>query len=105
MLATGECHSVREFVEMAFARTEVEIVWQGEGADEIGIDAKTGDTLVEIDPWYFRPTEVSLLQGDATKAREKLGWAAKVPFDALVDEMIENDLRVVARRHGIESGA
>jgi GDPmannose 4,6-dehydratase len=92
VLATGETHSVREFVEKAFACVGRRIAWKGWGADEIGIDAATGRQLVAIDARYFRPTEVDLLLGDPTKARTKLGWHHTTSFDALVAEMVEADL-------------
>ena len=96
VLATGETHSVREFVEKAFAQIGVKIVWQGAGVDEKGIDAESGRVLVEIDPRYFRPTEVDLLIGDPSKARSKLGWQHKVSFEQLVGEMVAADLKTVA---------
>jgi GDPmannose 4,6-dehydratase len=95
VLATGETHSVREFVELAFAHTGVELAWKGAGVEEVGLDRKTGKVLVEIDPRYFRPTEVDLLLGDPTKAREKLGWTHKTTFRELVAEMVEGDLDVL----------
>lgn len=95
VLATGETHSVREFVERAFARVGREIAWRGTGVDEKGVDARTGDVLVEIDPAYFRPTEVDLLLGDPTKARERLGWVHRTPFAALVEEMVDADLELL----------
>jgi GDPmannose 4,6-dehydratase len=98
VLATGEAHSVREFVELAFAHTGVEIVWKGEGVEERGLDRRTGRVLVEIDRHYFRPTEVDLLLGDATKAKEKLGWTHKTTFRDLVTEMVEGDLQVMKAR-------
>ena len=88
VLATGRTESVRRFVELAFAEMEREIIWQGDGVDEIGMDAKTGKTLVEIDRNYFRPTETDLLIGDASKAKEKLGWEAKIGLEELVSEMV-----------------
>jgi GDPmannose 4,6-dehydratase len=88
VLATGRTETVRRFVELAFAELDREIIWHGEGVDEVGKDAKTGDVLVEIDPAYFRPTEVDLLIGDPTKAKEKLGWEAKIELEALVSEMV-----------------
>ncbi len=94
VIATGKTHSVREFVELAFAATGFHIQWHGFGVDEKGIDAETGQTLVEVDPRYFRPTEVDLLLGDATKAKEKLGWEAKTSLRQLVSEMVEEDLRL-----------
>jgi GDPmannose 4,6-dehydratase len=95
VLATGETHSVREFVELAFAEVGRTIVWQGQGVDEVGIDKASGKTLVRIDPRYFRPTEVDLLLGDPTKAREKLGWQHRTSFRELVKEMVESDLKTV----------
>jgi GDPmannose 4,6-dehydratase len=95
VLATGESHSVREFVEKAFAQVGRTIEWRGNGADERGIDKATGEVLVEVDPRYFRPTEVAALQGDATKARRALGWSHKTSFDTLVKEMVEADLVAV----------
>ena len=88
VLATGRTETVRRFVELAFAELDREIVWQGNGLDEIGLDAKTGETVVEIDPNYFRPTETDLLIGDPTKAKEKLGWEAKIRLEELVSEMV-----------------
>src|SRR5262245_30602777 len=95
VLATGETHSVREFVEKAFAQIGVRIVWQGAGVDEKGVDARSGRVLVQIDPRYFRPTEVDLLIGDPSKARSKLGWQHRVSFDELVSEMVAADLKAV----------
>ena len=97
VLATGEMHSVREFVELAFARVGREIVWRGSGVDEAGIDANTGTELVRIDPRYFRPTEVEQLLGDSSKARAKLGWSHKTKFKDLVTEKVERDLKLVER--------
>src|SRR5262252_7310663 len=91
VLATGEKHSVREFVERAFDHAGRRIVWRGEGVDETGIDAESGQILVEIDPRYFRPTEVELLLGDPGKARQKLGWRHKTSFVDLVAEMVDSD--------------
>jgi GDPmannose 4,6-dehydratase len=96
VLATGETHSVREFVDKAFAQTGIRIVWAGQGVDERGIDAESGRVLVKVDPRYFRPTEVDLLIGDASKARTKLGWRHRVSFDELVAEMVAADLKTVA---------
>ncbi len=99
VLATGETHSVREFVEMAFAHIGTTIEWSGAGVEEIGRDAKTGKTLVQVDPAYFRPTEVDLLLGDATKAYEKLGWKHTTPLKELVAEMVETDLKLATLEH------
>jgi GDPmannose 4,6-dehydratase len=92
VLATGETRSVREFVELAFAEVGRAIEWRGKGADETGIDKKSGKAVVRIDPVYFRPTEVDLLVGDASKAREKLGWKPKTSFTQMVKEMVASDL-------------
>ncbi|MFC5354300.1 GDP-mannose 4,6-dehydratase [Azospirillum himalayense] len=93
VLATGETHEVREFVQLAFEHVGRSIVWEGEGVNEKGIDSRTGTVLVEVDPRYFRPTEVDLLLGDPTKAREKLGWHHRTTFPDLVREMVESDLK------------
>jgi len=95
VLATGENHSVREFCERAFAVVGRRIGWQGEGADEIGVDQTSGKTLVKVDPRYFRPTEVDILLGDASKARATLGWKHKIGFAELVTEMVTSDLKAV----------
>lgn len=92
VLATGVTHSVREFVTMAFAEVGIQIAWTGTGVDERGVDAGTGRLLVKIDPRYFRPTEVELLIGDPSKAREKLGWKHETGLSALVSEMVREDL-------------
>ena len=92
VLATGECHSVREFVERAFAVVGRRIRWRGKGKDEVGLDEANGKVLVEVDPRYFRPTEVDILRGDAAKARVKLGWQHRVGFDDLVNELVTSDL-------------
>ena len=95
VLATGEAHSVREFVERAFARVGRSIEWRGKGANEQGIEAKTGEVRIEIDPRYFRPTEVDLLIGDPSKAQQKLGWRHKIDFGSLIDEMVDCDLKLM----------
>jgi GDPmannose 4,6-dehydratase len=97
VLATGETHSVREFIELAFAKVGRTIEWQGKGVDEIGMDKRNGNILVRIDPRYFRPTEVDLLHGDPSKARRVLGWHHKVTFPELVSEMVNSDLEVIAK--------
>ncbi len=106
VLATGEAHSVREFVELAFSKVGRKIEWRGKGVDEIGVNSASGETLVKIDSRYFRPTEVDMLLGDPSKARRVLGWQHKVSFPELVSEMVESDLKVVAgeshREHGNE---
>ncbi len=93
VIATGESHSVREFVERAFKETGVDLVWEGTGVKEVGKDKVTGKRLVHIDPRYFRPTEVEFLQGDPAKAREMLGWEPRVSFGNLVKMMVEEDLK------------
>jgi GDPmannose 4,6-dehydratase len=97
VIATGKQNSVRAFVELAAAKLGFEIKWRGTGTDEKGIDASSGRTLVQIDPRYFRPTEVDSLLGDATKARTELGWAPEIGFEALVTEMVEADLALAER--------
>jgi GDPmannose 4,6-dehydratase len=97
VLATGETHTVRSFVEAAFAAVGREIVWEGEGVNEVGRGTKNNDVLVQVDPRYFRPTEVDLLIGDATKAREKLGWRHRISLQELVSEMIASDIHCVAQ--------
>jgi GDPmannose 4,6-dehydratase len=99
VLATGESHSVRELAERAFARVGRRIEWTGSGAAERGVEAGTGRVLVEIDPDYFRPTEVDFLIGDPSKARQKLGWRHKVSFAQLIDEMVDADLKAVRNEH------
>ena len=95
VLATGESHSVREFVERAFAQIDRHIEWKGTGMEEKGIDSATGQVLVEIDPRYFRPTEVEILVGDPSRAHGKLNWKHKISFDALVEEMVRADMLAV----------
>jgi GDPmannose 4,6-dehydratase len=97
VIATGEVHSVREFVEAAFRHIGRKIVWRGQGVDEVGVDDASGQVLIRIDPRYFRPTEVDFLQGDPTKAREQLGWQPKVTFGDLVAMMIAEDIRLAER--------
>ncbi|MSO68786.1 MAG: GDP-mannose 4,6-dehydratase [Alphaproteobacteria bacterium] len=95
VLASGESHSVREFVDAAFAEIGRTIEWRGAGQSEKGIDAKTGAVLIEIDARYFRPTEVDFLEGDATKAHKQLGWRHRTGFRALVKEMVDADLKTM----------
>jgi len=97
VLATGETTLVRDFVAKAFEEIDIKLDWQGEGAAEKGVCPKTGRVYVEVDPRYFRPTEVDLLIGNPTKAREKLGWTHDTKWDALCAEMVKEDLNVVAR--------
>ncbi len=100
VLATGETRSVREFVERAFAEVGTELVWRGQGVDEVGIERKSGRVLVEVDPKYFRPTEVDILIGDASKARTLLGWQATTPFATLVSEMVAADMKTISDEAG-----
>ena len=95
VLATGESHTVREFIERAFAVVDRRIEWRGKGSSETGVDPVSGQVMVRIDPRYFRPTEVDNLVGDASKARAKFGWKHRVNFDALVVEMVEEDRRML----------
>ena len=92
VIATGEQHSVRDFVTIAATEMGIDINWQGKGIDEKGIDTKTGNIIVAVDPKYFRPTEVETLLGNPAKAKEKLGWTPKIPFKDLVTEMVQHDL-------------
>ena len=91
VIATGEQHSVREFIEIAAEQLDMGIDWRGEGVDEVGIDKATGNTIVGVDPRYFRPTEVETLLGDPAKAKSVLGWEPKVSFKELVEEMVASD--------------
>lgn len=103
VLSMNETHTVREFVELAFAELGYEIEWQGTGVDEKGIDKKSGRVLVEVDPRYFRPAEVELLWGDSTKARTELGWEPKYSFMDLVKEMVQSDLEELKNGGGYKS--
>jgi len=98
VIATGEAHSVREFVEEVFSIVGINIEWRGSGVDEVGINSKTRKELVAVDPWYFRPTEVDILVGDPSKAREKLGWVPSMDFKELVQVMVEHDVKQVKER-------
>ncbi len=96
VIATGETHTVQEFVTQAFQEVGIALVWQGEGLNEVAIDQATGKAVVKVDPKYFRPTEVDLLLGDATKARTLLGWQPKTTFNELVKEMISSELHAIS---------
>lgn len=106
VLATGESHTVRELIEIAFGIVGRKIEWRGKGREEIGVDAGSGKAVVSIDPRYFRPTEVDLLLGDPGKAREQLGWTHTTSFPDMIAEMVRSDLKVVLEerdrrdRHG-----
>ncbi|GBN19908.1 GDP-mannose 4,6 dehydratase [Araneus ventricosus] len=97
VIATGESHSVREFVEHAFKHIGKEIVWEGSGVDEVGREKETGVVRVKVNPRYFRPTEVDFLLGDSSKAREKIGWKPKISFEQLVQEMIDADIELMKK--------
>ena len=97
VIATGIQHSVREFVEIAAAELGMQMEWQGEGLDEVGIDVNSGKTIVRVDPRYFRPTEVETLLGDPSNAKEKLGWVPEISFEELVQEMVIEDLKIAER--------
>lgn len=101
VIATGRKHSVRDLVTRAFAEVGIQVAWEGAGLAERGRDAKTGHTLVEVDPRYFRPTEVDLLLGDASKARRELGWEARTSFANLISEMVRSDLSLLERERGL----
>jgi GDPmannose 4,6-dehydratase len=98
VIATGETHSVREFVVAAAAAAEIEIEWSGEGTDEVGRDRATGQVVVDVDPRFYRPAEVDLLLGDPSKAKAKLGWEPKISFEALAEIMMNADLALIERR-------
>lgn len=104
VLATGKKISVRKFVEMAFAHAGMKIEWKGKGADEKGIDPASGKTIVEIDKKYFRPTEVDLLVGDASKAKKVLGWTPKHTVEDLVKEMVASDIKLFERDKYLAEG-
>lgn len=97
VIATNETRTVREFVEIAFKTVDIDVEWQGEGVEEIGIDKATGKTIVKINPVFFRPAEVEILLGDATKAEKALGWERKISFAELVERMVKNDVELVAK--------
>lgn len=108
VIATNEAHSVRQFVELAFQNVGISIKWQGNGVDECGFNASSGQVLVKVDPRYFRPTEVELLLGDASKAKEKLGWQPKMTFSELVSTMVSQDIELakcdlLCQRHGFRT--
>ncbi len=98
VLATGETHTIREFADLAFKELDMELEWKNSGVEEIGVDMKSGKTIVQVDPQYFRPTEVEILIGDPSRAKEKLGWEPKVKFHELVKIMVEADWQKVQKR-------
>ena len=95
VMATGETHTVKEFCELAFKELDIELEWKGKNENEKGIDKKTGKIIIEVDPRYYRPTEVDLLIGDASKAKEKLGWEPRVKFEELVKIMVKADFKKI----------
>ena len=104
VLATGVTTTIREFAERAFAEVGITLGWSGRGVDEVGRDTKTGNTVVSVDPTYFRPTEVDLLIGDATKARKKLGWKPTLDLQQMIEEMIAADLEEARKDQYMQSG-
>jgi len=98
VIATGETHSVREFVEVAFQELGLEIAWEGEKERELGRDRSTGKILIKVDPIYYRPTEVDILMGNPSKAKTKLGWEPKIKFDELARLMVRADLEKTNKR-------
>ena len=100
VIASGQAHTVREFAELAFKYLGIELEWAGVGLQEVGIDRKNGQVLIEVDPSYFRPTEVELLIGDPTKAIKKLGWKPRVSFAELIKIMVEADLKNIEKKQG-----
>lgn len=101
VIATGETHSVREFIEVCCEELNINLKWKGEGVNEVGIDLNTGKTIIKINPKYYRPTEVDLLLGDSTKAKEKLGWEAKTKFRDLAKLMIKSDFMLVGTKKNL----
>ena len=104
VLATGEEHSVRDFVQLAFDMVGRPLEWDGSGVEEKGIDRKTGKTVIEVDPSFYRPAEVNALVGNASKARDELGWVHKTSFAELVAEMVEADMRRTADSLAVNGG-
>jgi GDPmannose 4,6-dehydratase len=103
VIAIGRQYSVRQCIEQAAKNAGIQIKWQGNGIDEIGIDTDTGNVIVEIDSRYFRPTEVDTLLGDSTKAKEKLGWEPKIRFEEMIAEMVRTDLKEAKRDKLVQS--
>ena len=103
VLATGETHTVRKMCTIAFKEAGIDLKWEGEGVNEQGINAETGKVLVEVDPVYFRPTEVDLLIGDPAKANEQLGWKPKYSFEDLVQDMVQSDREALKREQSLKS--
>ena len=101
VVATNETRTVREFCDVAFKELGMELEWKGEGVDEIGVDKKTGKTVVKVNPKFFRPAEVDLLIGDPSKAEKTLGWKREIDFAELVKRMVRNDLEIVKKENGL----
>ena len=97
VLATGVSYSVKHFVETAFDAIDTKIEWQGEGLSELGVDKKSGRIVVRVDPGYFRPNELHNLCGDASLARDRLGWSPQIPFQTMVNDMVKNDIAFLKR--------
>ena len=97
VIATGETRSVREFVEAAFKYVDIQIRWEGSGINEVGINTQTGQTIVKINPAFFRPSEVDILIGNPSKAEQTLEWKREISFDQLVERMVNNDLSLVKK--------
>lgn len=104
VIATGQSHTVREFCTIAFEEAGIDIEWEGEGKEEKGINKETGDVLVEVDPQYFRPTEVDALRGDASKAKKEIGWEPEISFEQLVQEMLKSDMHEAKREQHLKKG-
>jgi len=104
VLATGISTSIRDFTTQAFSEAGISLEWSGSGVDEVGKNSQTGKLLVSVDPAYFRPTEVDLLVGDATKAKEKLGWSPTCDLKQLISEMISSDLEEARKERHLQSG-
>lgn len=96
VIATGEAHKVREFVTLAFKHVDIYIEWKGKGIEEKGIDKKTGEVIVEVNPKFFRPSEVDILLGDPSKAEKKLGWSRKISFEKLIKRMVDSDYKIIS---------
>ena len=101
VIATGRKHTVRDLVTRSFAELGITLSWEGQGVDEKGSDARSGRIVVEVDPRYFRPTEVELLLGDASKAKAKLGWEATTTFEDMISEMVLSDVDLIRREQGL----
>jgi len=104
VIATGKQHSVREFCELTFKELGIDLEWQGQGLNEKGVNKETNKVIIEVDPKYFRPTEVESLLGDSTKAREKLGWKPRISFEELVKEMVSSDLKEAEKELYLKNG-